>query len=238
MRMTPRTNCLHEREHLLSAPAATSVSPTELRERLNSVAPPRLLDVRTPAEFQTAHIPGAYNVPLDIVRVLSSIQPSAPSSDRRYRRRFQRRDECGEHRAAERSNRCTSLSSMTNLSVGRGVAYRSRRPEYLLNVAARNMSAFPHEPDHFLQWLRTRSEFELSTEIELRERFVPRQIYGDYLRSIVQHHLQSPGEVTPASCEFVIGEAVDVEPQKAGLPRTAGRRFDRGRRSRGAGHRQ
>ena len=68
MRLTPRTNCLHEREHLVSAPAATSVSPTELRERLNSVAPPRLLDVRTPAEFETAHIPGAYNVPLDIVR--------------------------------------------------------------------------------------------------------------------------------------------------------------------------
>ncbi|MDT5212146.1 MAG: hypothetical protein QOK18_385 [Mycobacterium sp.] len=78
-------------------------------------------------------------------------------------------------------------------SVGRGVAYGLRRPEYLLNVAARNMSAFSDEPNHFLQWLRTRSEFELVPELELRERFVPRQIYGDYLRSIVQHHLQSPG---------------------------------------------
>jgi len=103
-----------------------------------------------------------------------------------------------------------------DLSVGRGVAYRARRPEYLLNVAARNMSAFPHEPDHFLQWLRTRSEFESVSEIELRERFVPRQIYGDYLRSIVQHHLQSPGEVAHASSEFVIGTAVDVAPQEAG----------------------
>jgi uncharacterized NAD(P)/FAD-binding protein YdhS len=101
-------------------------------------------------------------------------------------------------------------------SVGRGVAYGLRRPEYLLNVAARNMSAFPDEPNHFLQWLRTRSEFELVPELELRERFVPRQIYGDYLRSIVQHHLQSPGELAPASAEFVIGEAVDVEPVEAG----------------------
>jgi uncharacterized NAD(P)/FAD-binding protein YdhS len=101
-------------------------------------------------------------------------------------------------------------------SVGRGVAYRSRRPEYLLNVAARNMSAFPHEPDHFLQWLRTRSEFESTNEIELRERFVPRQIYGDYLRSIVQHHLQSPGEMAPASSDFIIGTAVDVEPRETG----------------------
>lgn len=100
--------------------------------------------------------------------------------------------------------------------VGRGVAYGLRRPEYLLNVAARNMSAFPNEPDHFLQWLRTRSEFESTPEVELRERFVPRQVYGDYLRSIVQHHLQSPGEVTPASADFVVGEAVDAEPWEAG----------------------
>lgn len=100
--------------------------------------------------------------------------------------------------------------------VGRGVAYGLRRPEYLLNVAARNMSAFPHEPDHFLQWLRTRSEFETTPEIELRERFVSRQVYGDYLRSIVQHQLQSPGEVTPSSAEFVIGDVVDVEPADPG----------------------
>jgi len=29
---------------------------------------PRLLDVRTPAESGTAHIPGAYDVPLDLLR--------------------------------------------------------------------------------------------------------------------------------------------------------------------------
>ena len=30
--------------------------------------PPRVLDVRTPGEFETAHIAGAYNVPLDLLR--------------------------------------------------------------------------------------------------------------------------------------------------------------------------
>ncbi|MEU5906790.1 rhodanese-like domain-containing protein [Micromonospora sp. NPDC047527] len=29
---------------------------------------PRLIDVRTPAEFESAHIPGSYNVPLDLLR--------------------------------------------------------------------------------------------------------------------------------------------------------------------------
>lgn len=52
----------------MSAPATATVSPPDLSDRLNSVAPPRLLDVRTPAEFETSHIAGAYNIPLDVVR--------------------------------------------------------------------------------------------------------------------------------------------------------------------------
>lgn len=39
-----------------------------LQERLAADTAPRVLDVRTPAEFETAHIPGAYNVPLDTLR--------------------------------------------------------------------------------------------------------------------------------------------------------------------------
>ncbi|MEV4463480.1 rhodanese-like domain-containing protein [Micromonospora echinofusca] len=39
-----------------------------LRELIDSGRAPRLLDVRTPAEFETAHVPGAYNVPLDVLR--------------------------------------------------------------------------------------------------------------------------------------------------------------------------
>ncbi len=39
-----------------------------LSERLSSSSPPRVLDVRTPAEFETTHIPGSYNVPLDTLR--------------------------------------------------------------------------------------------------------------------------------------------------------------------------
>ena len=52
----------------MSAPAASTVSSTELAEQLKSDTPPRILDVRTPAEFETAHIAGADNVPLDVVR--------------------------------------------------------------------------------------------------------------------------------------------------------------------------
>jgi rhodanese-related sulfurtransferase len=44
-----------------------AITSTELRDRLASETPPRILDVRTPAEFETAHIDGSYNVPLDVL---------------------------------------------------------------------------------------------------------------------------------------------------------------------------
>ena len=46
-------------------PAA--VDPAELGELL-AAGTVRVLDVRTPAEFETAHIPGSYNVPLDLLK--------------------------------------------------------------------------------------------------------------------------------------------------------------------------
>jgi uncharacterized NAD(P)/FAD-binding protein YdhS len=103
--------------------------------------------------------------------------------------------------------------------LGLGVAYGTRRPEHLLNVAARNMSAFPDMPDHFLQWLGTRSEYAGVPEPELRERFIPRRIYGEYLRELMQAqlmqtHLQAPASATLAPVTFFDGEAVDVEPER------------------------
>jgi rhodanese-related sulfurtransferase len=45
-----------------------TIDTADLREQLTTGPGPRLIDVRTPAEFETAHIPGAYNVPLDLLR--------------------------------------------------------------------------------------------------------------------------------------------------------------------------
>lgn len=45
-----------------------TIDSQKLSERLGSATPPRVLDVRTPGEFETAHIAGAYNVPLDLLR--------------------------------------------------------------------------------------------------------------------------------------------------------------------------
>ncbi|WP_328946137.1 rhodanese-like domain-containing protein [Streptomyces sp. NBC_00250] len=49
-------------------PTPTSLTPAVLHRLVQEGRAPRLLDVRTPAEFRTAHIPGSYNVPLDTLR--------------------------------------------------------------------------------------------------------------------------------------------------------------------------
>lgn len=50
----------------MTAPAVLTAA--ELRGLLDSPASPRIIDVRTPGEFETVHIAGAYNVPLDLLR--------------------------------------------------------------------------------------------------------------------------------------------------------------------------
>ncbi len=52
---------------MTATPTARIIDVATLRSRLGEDAP-RILDVRTPAEFETAHIPGSYNVPLGLLR--------------------------------------------------------------------------------------------------------------------------------------------------------------------------
>ena len=94
---------------------------------------------------------------------------------------------------------------------GRGVAYSTRRMEHLLNVAARNMSAFPDLPDHFLRWLQTRGEYEQEPEAALRERFIPRCIYGDYVRGLMQHYLQPAQGAAGLRVTVIEDYAIDIE---------------------------
>ena len=100
--------------------------------------------------------------------------------------------------------------------VGRGVAYGTCRPEHLLNVAARNMSAVPDHPDHFLDWLRTRVEYAQLPEAQLREIFAPRRVYGDYLRGLLLNYVEPIDDHHPARIELIEGEAVDIVPTPDG----------------------
>src|SRR5262245_20532342 len=93
---------------------------------------------------------------------------------------------------------------------GRGVAYGTKRAEHLLNVAARNMSAFPDYPNHFLDWLRTRSEYADLPDVVLREVFVPRRVYGDYLRAVSLTYCMPVDARNQVQIELVEDTALDV----------------------------
>jgi len=95
--------------------------------------------------------------------------------------------------------------------LGRGVAYGTRQPEHLLNVAARNMSAFPDQPNHFVDWLGTRSEYADVPTAVLREEFLPRRLYGDYLQSLLFWHTKGLVNAK-AQIEFVNSEVLDLVP--------------------------
>jgi uncharacterized NAD(P)/FAD-binding protein YdhS len=101
-------------------------------------------------------------------------------------------------------------------SYGRGIAYGTRRPEHLLNVAARNMSALPEHPHHFVEWLRTRTEYAGVADAELRETFMPRRVYGDYLRSLALHYIQPVDRHGRVEITALDDEAVDLRPEGDG----------------------
>jgi rhodanese-related sulfurtransferase len=52
----------------MTTTSPVTIDPFRLQTLLESATAPRLIDVRTPAEFASVHIPGAYNVPLDVLR--------------------------------------------------------------------------------------------------------------------------------------------------------------------------
>ncbi len=96
--------------------------------------------------------------------------------------------------------------------LGRGVAYGTRRPEHLLNVVARNMSALADQPDHFVDWLHTRSDFADFSPAELRELFVPRRVYGDYVQALFLWYSHALADGKKVRIDRVEAEVVDVVP--------------------------
>lgn len=94
--------------------------------------------------------------------------------------------------------------------LGRGAAYGTNRSEHLLNVAARNMSALPDHPTHFVDWLRSRSEFNHLTDSELREMFVPRRVYGDYICGLFATYLHPIDPTSLVDIQVIDDQAVGI----------------------------
>lgn len=75
---------------------------------------------------------------------------------------------------------------------GRGLAYSTRNPNHLLNVRAKNMSAFYDRPDDFVRWLQERADRE-GGGLPDGESFASRQAYGSYIRALLCDQLWQRG---------------------------------------------
>jgi uncharacterized NAD(P)/FAD-binding protein YdhS len=86
--------------------------------------------------------------------------------------------------------------------LGRGVAYGTQCLGHLLNVRAGNMSVYPDDPTHFLDWARVNHDSGVSVDD-----YLPRAIYGQYVASVLREEMQHyPGKV-----EHVQDEAICLD---------------------------
>lgn len=115
------------------------------------------------------------------------------------------------------------------IPAGRGVAYGTICYQHLLNVPAARMSAFPDQPEHFLQWVSARTgQLGFPDQVAAGD-FMPRSIYGDYIVDVLQQvRTKKAREV---EFESVTGEAVDLEESAGGALITLrdGRKLEAGR---------
>lgn len=86
--------------------------------------------------------------------------------------------------------------------VGLGVAYATSSDVHLLNVPAGKMGAFPDDIEHFHKWLAQKGFDYTPTD------FVPRKIYGEYLREILAETIQS--RLNNVVVNLIDSEAIDV----------------------------
>jgi uncharacterized NAD(P)/FAD-binding protein YdhS len=93
-------------------------------------------------------------------------------------------------------------------SVGRGLAYGTDCRSLLLNVRARNMSAFPDDPHHFLRWAQ--ANYDPATG---PGSFLPRAVYGHYVQAVLNEAAQAAGK---ARLEWIRDEAITLSPTADG----------------------
>lgn len=106
-------------------------------------------------------------------------------------------------------------------SVGRGVAYGTTDPKHLLNVPAFHMGAFPDDVTHFYRWLLAHPRHLAAVGIyNVRPgAFVPRMVFGDYIRDLLHEACAMPGTL-----DVIRDEVVDMEQLNDGRFELTGRK--------------
>lgn len=69
-------------------------------------------------------------------------------------------------------------------TLNKGIAFNPYSGKHLLNVITAKMSAYPDQPDHFLDWVMAKDDFRTMDRTLIANAFLPRRLYGNYLCSI------------------------------------------------------
>ena len=103
---------------------------------------------------------------------------------------------------------------------GTGLAFMTQDPSHLLNVRAFNMGAYADDPGHFYKWLQENKEIWRALDpafsnLEICENsYIPRKIYGYYLKSILKQTLDDAKQKNISislSKEEVVRASLDSE---------------------------
>lgn len=92
----------------------------------------------------------------------------------------------------------------------RGIAYGSYSDRHLLNVPCGKMSAFPDDPDHFLNWTLQQPDYQDIDRSLLAGAFVPRNVYGAYLKDL-WHEARIAAQGKKIVLEEVDDQVVDLD---------------------------
>ncbi|MET0826746.1 MAG: FAD/NAD(P)-binding protein [Acidimicrobiales bacterium] len=79
--------------------------------------------------------------------------------------------------------------------LGPGVAYRTDDTRHRMNVRSCQLTAFPDQPDDFVAWVRERDPAASPDD------YVPRALFGRYLREVLDRVTAAPARVTRIHAE-------------------------------------
>ncbi len=103
--------------------------------------------------------------------------------------------------------------------IGKGIAYSTENPNHLLNVRAHNMSAFPDQPEHFLNWLQHGPKISASKGWQPQS-FAPRKLFRAYLQDILVPYCEGDNPrlsiVKDAVYDVTVNDGKPVVTTKAG----------------------
>jgi uncharacterized NAD(P)/FAD-binding protein YdhS len=103
----------------------------------------------------------------------------------------------------------------TKYPLAKGVAYSSYSHKHLLNVKAKNMSAFPDKPSDFITWIKNHEKYGVLDNQTMPEMFLPRNVYGHYLKDVFDNAIREKAQ--GVSIEFVHDEAIEIEDMEVGM---------------------